>query len=296
MRRYFPYRLVVIAVFGLTAMPTSANALDLSGSIYPLIPGLTVRVVSQSPRANRTDSCRAGSGDEAPPLDCRPGVSTTLLGYDAGGSQYNVTGDTYNVYVDGAVVGSGRIISRINTTGSSEAVAILSTEGLTDGGILVSRIYMGSLTFDVTNGRILVPVTATYSDGIPTAVSALIEISGFPKLFDTLLTFVPGGTLAALTPGFPDGFRSAGSMQVWTGDVRSMPDWSQAQPLACMAATSPAPGQVVTVDDTLHNPPVGHGRYYLSASVSGADRRLGRQYVIGAFSARDPGSLPVCLP
>jgi len=39
---------------------------------------------------------------------------------------------------------------------------------------------------------------------------------------------------------------------------------------------------------------VGQGRYYLVASQSGSDRRLGRQYVNGAFSARQPAGLPVC--
>ena len=114
-------------------------------------------------------------------------------------------------------------------------------------------------------------------------------------MFDTLLTFIPGqAAMNILTPAMPDGFRSADSLQVWTGNVRSMPDWSLAQPLACMAAQSPVPGQLVTVADPLPAPAVGQGRYYLVASQSGPDRRLGRQYVNGAFSARQPAGLPVC--
>jgi hypothetical protein len=89
-------------------------------------------------------------------------------------------------------------------------------------------------------------------------------------------------------------FRPADSLQVRTGDVRSMPTWSQAQPLPCEAAVNPAPGQLVSVADTLPNPPVGEGRYYLVASQSGSDRRLGRQNVNGAFSAREPAGLPGC--
>jgi len=120
-------------------------------------------------------------------------------------------------------------------------------------------------------------------------------IAGLPKMFDTLLTFVPTGqTLSILNPALPDGFRSVDSMQVWTGDVRTLPDWPRAEPLACTAATSPTPGQLVSVADTLPDPAVGEGRYYLVASQSGADRRLGRQYVNGAFSAREPARLPVC--
>ena len=125
-----------------------------------------------------------------------------------------------------------------------------------------------------------------------------VTIGGLPKLFDTLLTFIPGQqALNILTPAMPDGFRSADSLQVWTGNVRSMPDWSQAQPLACLAAQNPVPGQVVSAPDSLPDPVVGEGRYYLVASQKGADRRLGRQYVNGAFSARQPvGSWRVVLP
>jgi hypothetical protein len=115
------------------------------------------------------------------------------------------------------------------------------------------------------------------------------------KIFNTLPTLVHGQpALNIQPPAMTDRFRSADSLQVWTGNIRCMPDWSQAQPLACMATQNPAPGQIVSVADTLADPPVGQGRYYLVASQSGSDRRLGRQYVNGAFSARQPAGLPVC--
>jgi hypothetical protein len=151
------------------------------------------------------------------------------------------------------------------------------------------------ISFDIVDGTITLGVYANYDNNDGTQ-AGVIKISGLPRLFDTFLTYLPGGQLSAFMPVHPDGFRSADSIQVWTGDVRSMPDWSQAQPLTCDAATNPAPGQVVTVADTLPDPALGHGRYYLITSVSGLDRRLGRQYVNGAFSARDPASLPVCAP
>jgi hypothetical protein len=61
-----------------------------------------------------------------------------------------------------------------------------------------------------------------------------------------------------------------------------------------MAAQSPTPGQLVSDSDTLPDPAVGEGRYYLVASQNGTDRRLGRQYVNGAFSARQPAGLTGC--
>jgi hypothetical protein len=97
-----------------------------------------------------------------------------------------------------------------------------------------------------------------------------------------------------LTPAHPDGFRSSDSLQLWTGNIHSLPDWSQAQPLACPAATTPTPGQLVNVTDTLPDPTVGQGRYYLVASQSGPDRRLGRQIVGGTISARNSSNLPLC--
>ena len=68
-----------------------------------------------------------------------------------------------------------------------------------------------------------------------------------------------------------------------------MPDWSKTRPLACMATQNPIPGQAVKIADTLPDPAVGDGWYHLVASQSGPDRRLGRQYVNGSFSARQPG-------
>jgi len=152
---------------------------------------------------------------------------------------------------------------------------------------------------DVTNGGILMIASADirskpYDLPIDYRVG-ILEISGLPQMFDTLLTFVPTGQLLAiLTPAHPDGFRSVDSMQLWAGDVRTLPDWSQAQPLACTAATNPDPGQLVSITDALPDPAVGEGRYYVVASQSGTQRRLGREYVNGAFSARDPTTLPVC--
>lgn len=154
--------------------------------------------------------------------------------------------------------------------------------------------YRALPLIDLTGGRILIGVRAIYP-GTGEEDSGVLAISGLPQLFDTLLTFIPGqSALNTLTPAMPDGFRSADSLQVWTGNVRSMPDWSQAQPLACMAAQHPTPGQIVSVADTLPDPAVGEGRYYLVASQSGADRRLGRQYLNGSFSARLPAGLPGC--
>ena len=150
---------------------------------------------------------------------------------------------------------------------------------------------------DVANGGLELIETLdvrTPGGGLFYHESGHVSISGFPRLFDTFLTFLPAGQIIVTLPAVPDGFRATDALQAWTGNVRSRPDWSQAQLLACSAAASPIPGQVVTIPDSLPDPAVGEGRYYITATRSGPDRRLGRRYVNGAFSARDPSSLPVC--
>jgi hypothetical protein len=191
----------------------------------------------------------------------------------AGGASFDAAGNLYTL----DNWSGPREVFRYKRDGTRELIAV----GVLDGPV--------GLSVDATAGRIYLSILHGGCDG------SIIALTGLPTMFDTLLTFVPGGgAFTAQTPAHPDGFRSAESLEVWTGSVRSMPDWSQAQPLACMAAQNPAPGQIVKVADTLPDPPIGEGRYYLIASQSGSDRRLGRQYLNGAFSARQPAGLPVC--
>ena len=109
---------------------------------------------------------------------------------------------------------------------------------------------------------------------------AKVLIEGLPKLFDSLLTFLPDGqSLSALSPAHPDGFRFADALQLWYADTETLPNWSWSTPLTCEAAISPTPGQLVTIEDTLLDPPPGSARYYVMASHSGAEVRLGRQFI-----------------
>src|SRR5207245_891091 len=198
--------------------------------------------------------------------------------------------------------GDGTYLQRTMRDGVTENVASLYRQRCLDPPACSVGAYYSRATpffMDVTNGRILMIASADirskpYDQPIDYRVG-ILGISGLPQMFDTLLTFVPTGqSLAILTPTHPDGFRSVDSMQLWAGDVRTLQDWSKAQPLACMAATNPTPGQLVSITDTLPGPGVGEGRYYVVANQSGTQRRLGRQYVNGAFSAREPAGLPVC--
>ncbi len=221
------------------------------------------------------------------------------IGVDAAGNSYDLASNGI-IELDPGPIHRGFLLERLNKAGSSEIIARLFTQVFLGGNATLTIQYgTGQFQFDAVNGRILIPVYLR-PDGIascPLTRYGLIEISGLPQMFDTLLTFVPSGqSLTALTPGLPDGFRSADSLQVWAGDVATLPDWSQATPMACPASVSPAPGQLVNATDTLPDPATGRARYYVVAGQNGTHRRLGRQYINGIFSARNPALLPVCAP
>jgi hypothetical protein len=299
-------KLPLLALMLVTSIGTSRAwppCPTIAGGIEILDPSVTLNVIRETDLLTDPSYCTPQSTS----WECMGIVGSRVLndgalggltiGVDAAGNHYNISART-SINFDATT--SGFFLQRLDASGVAVDLLKMFTTITYPPSIYTDHFQYGSqFQFDVTNGKILFTSyhTQNYQSAgcpLPTTVG-LIEISGLPKLFDTFVTFVPGGgAISVLTPALPDAFRTADSLQVWTGNVRSMPDWSQAQPLACMAAQSPTPGQLVSVPDTLPDPPVGQGRYYLVASQNGADRRLGRQYVNGAFSARQPAGLPEC--
>lgn len=281
---------------------TPASAISIRDSMEGVSPGITISVLRETSIIANPSYCGTG-GVDPKPLEClvvlrsahNPVSYGSELGADAAGRKYNISllGDaTALAFPDG----DGAFIERIDASGQVESVARIYNRRCSDAGCTSMETfyyfpnYIGA--FDLLAGRMVMVARAV---GSGDDLVGIVEIRGLPTLFDTLLTFIPGQqALNILTPAHPDGFHSADALQVWTGNVRSMPDWSQAQPLTCEASANPAPGQIVSVADTLPNPAVGEGRYYLVAIQSGPDRRLGRQYVNGAFSAREPAGLLEC--
>jgi hypothetical protein len=298
--------------FALAALGTNAawaQCPTIVDALEAVAPGVTLKVVRDVSLGDNPGYCTSSNVNcitntptfnRTLPWECAaqygslpaPGFALAI-GVDAAGNTYDLAPPGKLCFPLGH---SGYVLERISPSGTSEVVARISTEVIISG-LTIHFSFGGSFQFDSTNGRILIPFTYDPS-GIflcPYQHYGLAEFGGLPKLFDTFLTFLPAGqSLTALTPGLPDGFPSADSLQAWTGDVRTLPDWSKASSLVCTAAASPAPGQLVGMSDTLPDPEVGQARYYVVASQSGTQRRLGRQYVNGAFSARDPGTLPVC--
>jgi hypothetical protein len=287
--------LLVILTAGVGGQPLLSQSSVLLDAIELHDPMLTADVHFSA----QAGDCFAPSGDPIN-LGCDVTDAWPLQ------SQVGADGSTYEVDYSGntAYCSEGLVFFRLvritRAKSIIEVARVYLNRCMECTGGLCTRVLVSSLRplFDLTNGVVNLKGYVTERDDTGHVLAndrGWIEVSGLPSLFDTLLTFVPGQTaLNILTPAMPDGFRSVDSLQVWSGDVRSMPDWSQARPLACMAAQDPMPGQVVTVHDWLPDPAVGQGRYYLVASQSGPDRRLGRQYVNGAFSARQPAGLPLC--
>jgi len=181
------------------------------------------------------------------------------IGADAAGNSYFIsipTSGSLALTFDGDHYGV--ILQRMDRAGVvHDLLRMFSTIYFNDGTSFVQYGYLTPFVIDTINGTITLALSTDIRNLPCQNTIGIVQILGLPKTFDTLLSFVPSGqTLAALTPGLPDGFRSADSLQAWTGNVRTLPDWSRATPLVCSAAISPSPGQLVSFSDPLPDPPI----------------------------------------
>lgn len=111
-----------------------------------------------------------------------------------------------------------------------------------------------------------------------------------------MLPYQPPSTLSFNVPVRPEGLPGADSFSVYSGDVRTAADLSQAVPLQCTVPSgrAPAPGEHLTVPDTLPAPPPGESRYYLAAVNYQGQRRAGRSSVNGILQGRNAAALAGC--
>ncbi len=135
--------------------------------------------------------------------------------------------------------------------------------------------------------------TCSYENGVWIGI-----INGFATTFDILQTFTPTvSQLGFRMPYMPEGFQEADWFDTYYGDLATMGDWGQAQPLQCeYPAGMPEVGDYLTVDDPLPAPPPGEGRYYVTATNYQGQIRYGRKAIGGVLSGRDPAVLPTCIP
>jgi hypothetical protein len=92
----------------------------------------------------------------------------------------------------------------------------------------------------------------------------------------------------------PEGLPSADHFDTYWGNVATLPDFTQAQPMACGYPASPHVSDFLTVADTSPNPLLGQANYIVTAVTHGMDRRYGRQLTGPTMTGRNPALLPVC--
>lgn len=287
--RRIPRPGVIVALFVLLGPVMSwAQSPDVTDAFEVIDPSLTVTLLRQGPEPA---SCLIFP---PPPLEC--GLRETLLGLST-----DATGNVYHVASPNYFFGFGKYGAFLRRTdrslGTVDLARVYSTWCYGDCAS-ASSTFTVTYHSDVTNGRILALVrvrTCLQNPCTPDVKVGFVEIGGLPSMFDVLLTYVPQtSSLTLLTPAHPEGFNSADAFQVWEGDAATLPDWSQATPVACNAATDPVAGSMVSVADPRPSPAVGHASYYIVASQSGQERRLGRQALAGRLSAREAATLPAC--
>jgi len=128
------------------------------------------------------------------------------------------------------------------------------------------------------------------------AEASIIAIEGFATTFEILQTYTPAANeISFRVPYMPEGFQFADFFDTYYGDLATVGDWSQAQPLQCgYPTTAPSVGDYLTVADTLPDPPPGQGRYYITAVNYQGQTRYGRKSSGGVLTGRDPAVLPAC--
>jgi len=197
------------------------------------------------------------------------------FGFDAAGNFYSLS----NRY-------GNRDIYRYTRSGGKELIA----RGV--GANDAVGVPLG-LSVDATNGRIYLSIVGNISGTV-----AIIAITGLPTLFDIIETYTPTATtLKFRVPAHPEGLPSADHFDTYWGHVSDLPDFTQAQPMAChYPASPPLVGDYLTVADTSPPPGPGNANYIVTAVTNGAQRRYGRKLINGVMSGRDPALLPGCPP
>ena len=123
----------------------------------------------------------------------------------------------------------------------------------------------------------------------------LAVIDGLTPLFEISQQYTPSGSLTFRVPALPEGLEAADHFDTYWGPLGHPTDFTQAMGLRCQyPAPIPEPGDHLEVPDTLPDPAVGEGYYYVTA-VTHLETRYGRRSEDGQLSGRDPSRLPSCV-
>lgn len=205
-------------------------------------------------------------------------------------------------------VASYRVKIVRRSAGITETLAYIESRCGQPGALdRVTHSQYEGLLFDDKLGRLYVPlqVNCTPDDGtcvyqVPGGETQggawLAAIDGFTTTFEIFQTYTPTvNTISYRVPYMPEGFPAASYFDTYYGDLATAGNWSKAQPLQCgYPASPPHVGDYLTVTDPLPDPPLNHGRYYVTAVYYMGQTRYGRKSSGGVLMGRDPAALPAC--
>jgi hypothetical protein len=155
-----------------------------------------------------------------------------------------------------------------------------------------------SILFDPIDGRFVLPMKNECTGsgcGYPVA-GWTVAIEGFATTFEVLQTYTPTvNEIGFRVPYMPEGFQYADYFDTYWGDLATVGDWSQSQPLQCgYPASPPTLGDYLTIGDNLPALEPGQGRYYVTAAHHQGQTRYGRKSSGGVLTGRDPTVLSGC--
>jgi hypothetical protein len=305
----------VLTVFvGAAFLSAGVSAHDFIDLVTLYEPGLTKEVVWNKSEVGVTFNCDRDGIDTAKEALCwdwpdGAGFKIAFIGSDAAGNRYfygpakrpGNGGDWHGVWRERPTFDP----DGLGPDGGDELVLDIPrvVNSLTPEGYphQDSANVMQGWSFDSVNGVLYIALTHGWStDPGGTTVSGggrgVIRVSGFATVADIMLSYEPtAGLLSFRTPRYPEGLPAADYFDTYYGDLATVGDWSQAQPLQCgYPATPPQAGDYFEVADTLPAPAPGSGRYYVTAVTHQGTRRFGRQSNGGVLSGRDARTLPPC--
>jgi parallel beta-helix repeat protein len=269
----------------------------------------------------------AFASEPGQPLDCsdwvflQPGYSCTRFGPPGDGSAQEGFGTTAQFDNQGRFFRvSNRGVTPIGLCGAQTRYRIALQwldgaawntlayvdERCTSPGVvdqIQSAAAAAALTFDASNGRLIVSLVSYCNDGScvnyppGTGDYWLASIAGFATTFDVLQSFTPQpASLGFRVPYMPEGMPGAEHFDTYWGNLTHPLDFPQAHPLQCgYPAAAPHVGDYLTVADTVPTPPPGQGVYYVTSATYQGATRYGRKATAGHLTGRDPELLPTCM-
>jgi hypothetical protein len=159
-----------------------------------------------------------------------------------------------------------------------------------------------TMSFDAVNGVLVITLQSScFADNGGTCTYVArgwrAEIPGFTPLLDIFQSYEPASSsLSFVVPKHPEGLATADFFDTFVGVLPV--DFAEAQGLECGITapdgTAPVAGDLIMVADTLPQPSLGEGYWYVTAVNEAGSFRYGRASTSGTLHGRDPALFPTC--